>query len=248
MGDIMVSQSNLSKSECFDIIKYIINLIKAKKTESAVAEIVDYLRASFGVSCVCVRETLLRPYSLRFTYESIDTEVYGKPRYINQTSTFEEEVWKSALAKFSDGCYQYNAGGEQTEPLLFVSSPPKIPKCMIQLPMYTENDFFGILELLNFDEIRDWNDCEISTLEICASLICQTLYRLNSSFIALHSKNVYDPLTGLMNFRVFTEKLDEKLSELLTDSPVYVVYTDIHHFKYINETYGYKKVTSFSSW
>ena len=50
-----------------------------------------------------------------------------------------------------------------------------------------------------------------------------------------------DPLTGLMSFNAFTENLDKRFTEMLGDTCIAVVYSDIHHFKYINENYGYKK-------
>lgn len=57
----------------------------------------------------------------------------------------------------------------------------------------------------------------------------------------IHNRNDTDPITGFMNFTAFTEQLDENLHSMLSNSPVAIVYSDIHHFKYINETYGYRK-------
>lgn len=234
----MLSRPNLTESECFDIIKYASEVLTEKTTESAVAAIVEKLRASFDINCVTIREIIARPCSLRYTYESIhDPE---KPRLINETITFDEEVWQGALERFSKGSYIYKAGGEQSPPS-FVWNAPEKPMSTIQIPMYSDGQFIGVLDLIDFDCIRDWNACERSTLDICANMISQSLYRLNSSLAESQSRNDTDPLTGLMDFGVFTEKLDERLSDMLSDSAAVVIYTDIHHFKYINETYGYKK-------
>ena len=234
----MSPRANLTESECIALIKYICDTFTMNNTESAVSLIVEKLRVSFGVSCVCIREIFSRPFSLKYTYESLyDTT---RIRRVNEIITFDEDTWNSALKKFSEGCYIYNSEGNQQVPQ-FIGSAPSLPMCMIQVPMYSGSDFFGVLDLVDFDEVRDWSRWEISTLTVCANFICQYLYRLNSSFMELHSVNDVDPLTGLMNFHMFNEKLDEKLSEMLNNSPVAVVYIDIHHFKYINETYGYKK-------
>lgn len=48
-----------------------------------------------------------------------------------------------------------------------------------------------------------------------------------------------DSLTGLDRYEVFLEKL-EKCIEEIGDRRISVVYTDIKHFKYINDTYGYQ--------
>ena len=48
-----------------------------------------------------------------------------------------------------------------------------------------------------------------------------------------------DRLTGLDRYEVFLEKLQQEL-DLIGDDNIVVIYTDIKHFKYINDTYGYK--------
>lgn len=237
----MRSRLNLTESECLAIIKNTSELLTTKNMESAIAAIVDDLRAAFDVSCVTIREIISRPYSLRYTYESIHDSVKNKiPILINKTFTFDEDIWNGALEKFSKGCYIYNAGGDQSPPTFIWSAPDK-PLSTIQIPMYIDEKFIGVLDLLDFECTRYWNESELFTLNICANMISQYLYRLNTSLSKLHYTGDTDPLTGLMSFRAFSEKLDERLSDLLVDSSVVIIYTDIHHFKYINETYGYKK-------
>lgn len=48
-----------------------------------------------------------------------------------------------------------------------------------------------------------------------------------------------DVLTGLDRYEVFLEKLEKEI-ETVGDDRIVIVYTDIKHFKYINDTYGYK--------
>lgn len=48
-----------------------------------------------------------------------------------------------------------------------------------------------------------------------------------------------DTLTGLDQYEVFLQKLEKEL-ELIGEDRIAIVYTDIKHFKYINDTYGYK--------
>lgn len=48
-----------------------------------------------------------------------------------------------------------------------------------------------------------------------------------------------DALTGLDRYEVFLEKLQKELDQI-GDDEIIVIYTDIKHFKYINDTYGYK--------
>lgn len=48
-----------------------------------------------------------------------------------------------------------------------------------------------------------------------------------------------DTLTGLDQYEVFLEKLQKEI-DCIGDDRIVIIYTDIKHFKYINDTYGYK--------
>ena len=48
-----------------------------------------------------------------------------------------------------------------------------------------------------------------------------------------------DSLTGLDRYEIFLEKL-QKAVDNMGDRRIVIVYTDIKHFKYINDTYGYQ--------
>lgn len=48
-----------------------------------------------------------------------------------------------------------------------------------------------------------------------------------------------DALTGLDSYEVFLGKLQKEI-DTMGDDKIGIIYTDIKHFKYINDTYGYK--------
>lgn len=48
-----------------------------------------------------------------------------------------------------------------------------------------------------------------------------------------------DSLTGLDRYEVFLEKLEKEIDKI-GDDRIAITYTDIKHFKYINDTYGYQ--------
>lgn len=234
----MSARENLTVSECLALIEYVSSELTDKGTESAVSEIIEKLRASFGVSCVSIREIISRPCSLRYTYESLNDPT--KVKRINETVTFEKDIWESVMEKFSHGCYIYKAGDGQSRPQ-FIGPVPNPPMSMIQVPMYSGSDFVGVVDLVDFDEVRDWSEGEVSALTVCANFLSHYLYKINPSFTDADISNNTDPITGFMSFSAFTEQLDEKLLKMLDNSPVAVTYIDIHHFKFINETYGYRK-------
>lgn len=54
-----------------------------------------------------------------------------------------------------------------------------------------------------------------------------------------NGEHMKDTLTGLDCYEVFLDKLDMAIKEA-EDRRIAIVYTDIKHFKYINDTYGYQ--------
>lgn len=48
-----------------------------------------------------------------------------------------------------------------------------------------------------------------------------------------------DALTGLDSYEIFLDRLQSEI-ETIGDDRIAIVYSDIKHFKYINDTYGYK--------
>lgn len=67
-----------------------------------------------------------------------------------------------------------------------------------------------------------------------------TLIRqINENETQTEEIHMKDSLTGLDRYEVFLEKL-EKAIEQIGDARISIVYTDIKHFKYINDTYGYQ--------
>ncbi|MDE5563953.1 MAG: hypothetical protein K2I93_02265, partial [Oscillospiraceae bacterium] len=120
----MAAKSNLTDFECLALIKYASDALTSKNTESAAASIVENLRVSFGVSCISIREIISRPYSLRYTYESIKDPT--KVKRINETVTFDADIWQKALDKFSEGSFIYKADADQSAPQ-FIGPVPNMP-------------------------------------------------------------------------------------------------------------------------
>ena len=64
--------------------------------------------------------------------------------------------------------------------------------------------------------------------------------RITIDDVSLKNMDVmHDSLTGLDRYEVFLEKL-QKAIDNMGDRRISIIYTDIKHFKYINDTYGYQ--------
>lgn len=230
----MAALSVHTKDECFDLIQFVCETFMTKNSESAIAAIVEHLLEFFDASCVSIHECFSRPNSLRCIYETLSDAANSKR--LNDILTFSEDEWNHAVDILSHGHNLYRADNPQSEPLL-IGPVPNTPMCLIQIPMLSGSDFLGVLDIVYFDRIREWNEHEIAALNVCANYLAHYQYKQS----AIYMDDDLDPLTGLMNLHAFTVRLDEKLADMLDNSVVAVVYSDIYHFKYINETYGYKK-------
>lgn len=236
----MTAKRNLTENECLLLLKSVSDALAENRPEDAAPLIAENLRTAFGVTRVSIREIVPYPYSLLCAYEALGDA--AEHRHISETAAFEEAVWQQALAAYEEGLVVYQAGGEQQlPPYMAVTTAAAVN--IMQVPMFLGTYFRGVLELADFESPHDWSARERFTLKICADMLCRNLYSHTHFNPALHggNENDIDPLTGLMGFRLFTKKLDETLAALEPNMPVCVIYTDIHHFKYINETYGYKK-------
>lgn len=236
----MTDKRNLTETECLMLIKSVSDTLAKNRPEDAAPVIAENLRTAFDVTRVSIREIAPYPYSLRCAYETPGGA--AEHGHINEIVSFEEAVWQQGLAAYEDGCVVYQAGGAQQLPQ-YMAVTTAAAVNILQIPMFLGTFFRGVLELADFESPHVWRERELFTLKICADMLCRNLYSHTHFNPTLHggNENDIDPLTGLMSFRLFTQKLDEKLAALDPNMPVCVIYTDIHHFKYINETYGYKK-------
>lgn len=226
--------ANLTKEECFDLVQFVCDAFASKNPESAIATIVEHLRDVFDADCVSIHEAFSRPHSLRCIYETLRDPV--NKRRVNNVVSYPEDEWKNAVEKFSGGHNIFMADNPQSQPLL-IGPVPIYPRSIMQMPMHSGTDFLGVLDIVYFAEVREWSEEEIASLNVCTNYIAHYQYKHGSIYI----DDDIDPVTGLLTFNAFIKLLDKKLMEIPDDCIAAVVYSDIHHFKYINETYGYKK-------
>ncbi len=57
----------------------------------------------------------------------------------------------------------------------------------------------------------------------------------------MRKKALSDQLTGLESYEEFVPKLKKAVSEMPEEAAIAIVYSDIKHFKYFNDTYGYRR-------
>lgn len=206
-------------------------------TSIAVNSLLQTVSARFNLSSMVIRQRISRPFSLRIMYEHI---VNGPAKRINQTISYTEEEWNQSVSEYQKGYYVYYYD-ENQNPLTGVVAKYK-PLCILQLPYFSKGVFLGTLDLIDFFHPRTWSEKDITILSALKDLIFQDLSKLDEKKEFNFSEHDKDYITGMNRYEPFIENLDQAIpSGTEDDNAILVICSDIHHFKLINEGYGYRK-------
>ncbi len=112
-------------------------------------------------------------------------------------------------------------------------------KSILAMPIKIYDSVIGVIELINRKEKVNFDDRDLSILEIFASytstLIKNALY--SRRFEDLSKR---DNLTGLYNDRYFHERLDMETQKAIDEgSDLSLIFFDLDHFKEVNDTHGH---------
>lgn len=206
-------------------------------TVNSINTLLRYIKDTLHISGVNIRQRIPRPYSLRIMYEYIKNSPICR---INHTITYTQAEWKAAIEEYKKGYYIYdNEDGKEILPGVISQY---YPASIIQFPYFSDEQFLGTLDLIDFEHHRVLDERDIAVLGALRDLIFEELIRLDSENNTSVEEGYRDYITDLSRYENFVENLDQVLPEYISeDNAVLIVCADIHHFKLINETYGYRK-------
>ncbi len=81
-----------------------------------------------------------------------------------------------------------------------------------------------------------WDGLEVEAAELTRDLDGVLLRRTESKLAALA---LHDPLTGLPNRRLFTDRLEQALAKYARGEELAILFIDLDRFKTVNDTYGH---------
>ncbi len=115
---------------------------------------------------------------------------------------------------------------------------PSEAASVLAIPLLYENDLLGLFAMLS--DRKDFLDTfQIDMLKVMCNQAVMSIAnaRLHRD---IEEMATTDGLTGLLNHRVFQEKLSEELKrQNRISGPVSLLLTDIDYFKRVNDTYGH---------
>jgi diguanylate cyclase (GGDEF)-like protein len=109
---------------------------------------------------------------------------------------------------------------------------------VLAIPLFYENNLLGIFVMLS-DRKNFLDPFQVDMLKVMCNQAVMSIAnaRLHRE---IEQMATTDGLTGLLNHRVFQEKLSSELKrQNRISGPVSLILTDIDHFKKVNDTYGH---------
>lgn len=211
----------------------------SKEVDNAINLLLRKVTEHYGISLIAIREVTEAPYTLRYIYEYIEEEVKKAPR-IGKVWTFTEKEWSKILSHYSNGYYLWQSTDEAPLDCDIMDYPGHF-KTFMEVPIYSDNSFIGCIDFIDIKKNTLFTTQDISTLKMFCRIISSYLMNmraLNKTESLVEQMNAHDALTGLLKYDYFSEKMQPFM---VAPRPcrIALTYSDILHFKYINETYGY---------
>ena len=112
-------------------------------------------------------------------------------------------------------------------------------KSILAMPIKIYDSVVGVIELINRKEKVNYDDKDLSILEIFASYT-STLIKNALDARRFEDLSKRDNLTGLYNDRYFYERLDMETEKAIDEgSDLSLIFFDLDHFKEVNDTHGH---------
>ena len=112
-------------------------------------------------------------------------------------------------------------------------------KSILAMPIKIYDSVVGVIELINRKEKVNYDDRDLSILEIFASYT-STLIKNALDARRFEDLSKRDNLTGLYNDRYFYERLDMETQRAIDGgSDLSLIFFDLDHFKQVNDTHGH---------
>ncbi len=112
-------------------------------------------------------------------------------------------------------------------------------KSILAMPIKIDDSIVGVIELINRKEKVNFDDKDLSILEIFANYT-STLIKNALDARRFEDLSKKDNLTGLYNDRYFYEILDIEAKKAIKEgSDLSLIFFDLDHFKEVNDTHGH---------
>lgn len=225
-----------------EITEFALNLLEGSKDlKSAIHMLLTKVGRRFELSSVTVREeNEMQNHVLSYYWKDekkaagITDLISVSPKEQRQMIHFLKENGMIEISDLSEI--------SKDNPLYRVCMGKGI-KALLQYPLFAEGEVFGQMSFVDCVQNRVWKKEERHSLNVISKIVGNYLAR-ERAYRKIEQKvemmKSYDEITGLLRYDKFKE-VAQNILETSNDRVRYaVVSTDISHFKYFNEIYGFQ--------
>lgn len=225
-----------------EITEFALNLLEGSKDlKSAIHMLLTKVGRRFGLSSITIREeNEIQGFELSYYWRD-----EKKAAGITDVIPISQKERKQ-LTRFlkGSGRVEFSDPSELSEdsPLHRICRAKGI-KALLQYPLFAGGEVFGYMSFVDCVQNRVWKEEECHSLNVISKIIGNYLAR-ERAYQRIEQKvelmKSYDEVTGLLRYDKFKE-VAQNVLETSNDRVRYaVVSTDISHFKYFNEIYGFQ--------
>lgn len=225
-----------------EITEFALSLLEGSKDlNSAIHMLLSKVGRRFDLSSITVREeNEVQSYELSY-YWSDERKAAGITDVVLVSPKDRKQMVRSLK---ENGKIEFSDLSELSpdNPLYRICKTKGI-KSLLQYPLFTEGNVFGYMSFVDCVQNRVWEKEECHSLNVISKIIGNYLAR-ERAYHKIEQKiellKSYDEVTGLLRYDKFKE-VAQSILETSSDRVRYaVVSTDISHFKYFNEVYGFR--------
>jgi diguanylate cyclase (GGDEF)-like protein len=209
---------------------------ESKDADSAIQLLLHKIKDYFQFDIVTIEEVMVdEPRCLKYTFEAHEPFL---PARTGMMRRYTESEWMTLQYSMEQGRYFYDQDPNNID--LFFSDH-KI-KTGVKLPIDGKKYFTGVVDFVYGARDHYWEEEELQCLEAFCRILSVYLKRMRNldeaHFLATMMQE-RDSVTGLFSYGKFLDKLRALTLNRKDPMDVLYIYSDLSHFKYINETYGY---------
>ena len=213
-------------------------LFDSQDNDDALQMLLSLIGAYYNLNRISIIQ-----YSNDQKYISITQEWTSSPRYqlknAFQEVPFSQDAYYARYRESKNGVFYSNAYlPELSEDMLLDPVPDRKPCQYFQCGFFEHGRYIGCISIAISNSAHYWSQNEIDSLTLISKIIGSYIVRQRSIHYAdWLSKN--DSLTGAFNFNTFLTEVNTLHFER-PDLQLAMIYSDIRHFKLLNDNYGYQ--------
>lgn len=210
-----------------------------EEVDQAIDKLLEHVAEMLKLDSIEVHEFVEEGEAVKCTYE---WNLHGGSEQLGIEKRFVETqrvIMLDLYANNPDGVYVFQEGSEE----LTASTParPGDIKSLLQVPMHNASTLIGLVNFINYDRQRNWNDEDIATAHTVCRVLSSYMFgmrKVDETRESLRNLIRCDQVTGLLHYDEFLQTVRDSFNPA-SDSRLAVCSIDLSNFKYINERYGF---------